>query len=115
MEHMEHSLERVWNKINELSAEIGSVASRQRATDEIFRRQDIYCTNEIKRWDEMKTEIGGLNERLTRLEERMSAILSRLESMTTLPWKLVGAMAGAAAIMMAFFKVISSWIKSGAN
>lgn len=112
---MEHSLERVWNKINELSSEIGSVASRQRATDEIFRRQDMYCTNEIKRWDEMRGEIGGLNERLTRLEERMSAILARLEAMTTLPWKLVAAVAGAATIMTMFFKLISSWVKSGAD
>lgn len=110
---MSENLERVWNKINDMSSEISSVATRQRAIDDLFRRQDIYCTTELKRWDEMKTDIGTLNTRMTVMEERISTIISRLDSMVTLPWKLVAAMAGIAAFFTFIFKLVSAWVKSG--
>lgn len=110
---MDNNLERVWNKINDLSSEISSIGSRQRAIDDIFRRQDIYCTSELKRWDEMKNDIGALNTRMTVMEERISMIISRLDTMTTLPWKLVAAMAGLTAIIVTFVKFVSAWVKSG--
>lgn len=110
---MDHEIERIWKKLDELASEIGSIGSRQRSVDEVFRRQDMFCQTEIKRWDEMKSDIGSLNERLTRLEERMSAILTRLESMMTLPWKLIAASAALVTVITMGFKLLIPWIRTG--
>ncbi len=106
-------MERIWKSIEEIMSRIGSLETRQRSVDDIFRKQDIFCTRELAKWDEMKSDIGGLNERLTRLEERMKSILERLDGMATLPWKLIAAMAAIVTIFTMGVKVLIPYLKEG--